>query len=184
MAEAKSGVDTAEAKSVGSGGDNAQFVRVPFHLKREGKWIKGYIPGKFREEDKMRMRGWVSCAKQNSLPGQCEVDQLVRNQVCVYTFDVFKDWFYKRFGHEPFDHEPFDHGLDDDTTKRYVPDVWIQGDHGWIMQFGPKVETIAFGGTTVQVSQVKEGHGIFFAGNIPEGSYENFTVFGRRPPSW
>lgn len=145
-----------------------EFVRVSFYHAQK----QHYVPGKFKHNDRHIVNEWVKCVKEMRSPAVVQVDQQIghHNRIVAYTFEEFRTWWDKRFGVS----------LAVASGKiTYDPDVWIQGDSGWIAQYGPKVETLTFGNVEVLVSRIKEGHGIFFAGNIPAGSYENFTVVDR-----
>ena len=153
-----------------------EFVRVSFYHAPKQHYVHApkqhYVPGKFRQKDRHIVHGWVVCAKEKRSPASVQVDQQLghHNKIVAYSFEEFRTWWDKRFG------ESLAVASGNIT---YDPDVWIQGDSGWIAQHGPKVETLKFGNVEVLVSRVKEGHGIFFAGNIPAGSYTYFTVFER-----
>ena len=145
-----------------------EFVRVSFYHAQK----QHYVPGKFKHDDRHIVHQWVKCVKEMRSPATVQVVQQIghHNRIVAYTFEEFRTWWDKRFGVS----------LAVASGKiTYDPDVWIQGDSGWIAQYGPKVETLTFGNVEVLVSRIKEGHGIFFAGNIPAGSYENFTVVDR-----
>ena len=148
--------------------DDEEFVRMSFYYAQK----QHYVPGKFRQKDRHIVHWWVDCAKEMRSPATVQVDQQLghNNKIVAYTFEEFRTWWDKRF----------DESMEVVSDKiTYEPDVWIQGDSGWIAQHGPKVETLSFGGVQVLISRVKEGHGIFFAGNIPAGSYTDFTVLER-----
>ena len=149
-----------------SSSDAKPFVRVSFYHNPTKK--QHYIPGKFHQEKRHIIQTWIRCVKSMQIPACCQVEQMKQHKIYMYSYEQFRHWWVARFS------------IEEQTSELvFDPDIWFEGDRGWIAQYGPEVQSLTFGETIVPVSRVKEGHGIFFAGNIKKGSYEGFSVLDR-----
>ena len=118
-----------------------------------------YLPGTYSEEMRSIIMDWATYNAERISPLICTVEQHYHNKLISFSFKDFCFWYKIR-----------------QQKTVFVPDIWYSGDLGWVEVHGHYGQTMTFGDVTVQVSEVKEGHGVFKATPIPPGSYDGFTV--------
>lgn len=125
-----------------------------------------YLPGTYSEEMRSIIIDWATHYKERVSPLIDTVGQHYHNKIIQFSFQEFCFWYKTR-----------------EQKKVFIPDIWYAGDLGWIEVHGQYGQTLTFGDVTVQVSEVKEGHGVFKATHIPPGNYDGFTVIMMKIPS-
>lgn len=118
------------------------------------------MPGTYSKKMRSIVMSWGQNIAERTTPPIDTVEQHYHNKIISFSFKEFCFWFKTR-----------------QQQTVFVPDIWYAGDVGWVEVHGQYGQTLTFGDVTVQVSKVKEGHGVFKATPIPPGNYDGFTVF-------